>query len=66
MRLHKTLVEKLVRIYATYGGYRDETRLRSELEALDLMPYARQDGLEILVDAEEYKKEADSIKHAKR
>ena len=57
MKLHHTLVEKLVRIYTTYGGYREEHRLRDALGKLDLSEYQRQSGETILVETSELKKQ---------
>tara|TARA_B100000214_G_C23902708_1_gene597308 strand:+ start:112 stop:306 length:195 start_codon:yes stop_codon:yes gene_type:complete len=44
MKLHPTVVEKLIRVYTTYGGHREETKLRSELLRLDLTSYTQQAG----------------------
>lgn len=44
MKLHPTVVEKLIRVYTTYGGHREETKLRAELLRLDLMSYTQQTG----------------------
>jgi hypothetical protein len=44
MKLHPTVVEKLIRVYTTYGGHREETKLRAELLRLDLMSYTQQAG----------------------
>ena len=57
MRLHHTLIDRLVRIYTTYGGYREETRLRDELARLDVSKYDRQTGEAILVATEEMDKQ---------
>lgn len=56
MRLHKTLVDKLIRVYTTYGGHREEKKLREELAKLDVAIYRRESGEQILVEAEELKK----------
>jgi hypothetical protein len=42
MKVHPTVIEKLIKIYTNYGGYREEHRLRDELKKLDLTPYTRQ------------------------
>ena len=39
MRLHPSVVKKLLKIYETYGGHREETKLLSELSRLDLSVY---------------------------
>jgi hypothetical protein len=58
MRLHHTVIDRLVRIYTTYGGYREETRLKEELSKLDLTAYERQTGESILVESQELRKQA--------
>ena len=56
MRLHSTVIEKLLRIYANYGGYPEEKRLRQMLQEMDLTEYKQQTGQKqsILVLTEEY------------
>jgi hypothetical protein len=56
MRLHPSAVKRLLKIYDTYGGYREETKLRQELEAFELTVYTRQSGgqEEVLVPTDEY------------
>ena len=44
MQLHPTVIERLIKIYTTYGGYREEHRLRDELIKLNLSPYTQQTG----------------------
>ena len=56
MKLHQSLVDKLVRVFTTYGGYREETRLKNELANLDISVYERATGESILVETQELKK----------
>ena len=58
MKLHPTVIEKLVKIYATYGGFREETKLRNELTKVDLTSYTQQTGMQstFLVLTEDIKK----------
>lgn len=42
MRLHPTTVKRLVKIYETYGGHREESKLLKELTRLDLSVYHQQ------------------------
>lgn len=59
MRLHPSVIEKLIYLYETYGGYSDERKLRTALNNLDLTPYERKttnDQEMILVLTEEYMK----------
>jgi hypothetical protein len=44
MQLHPSVVDRLVKIYTTYGGYREEHRLREELKKVDLTPYDQKTG----------------------
>ena len=55
MRLHPSAVRRLLKIYDTYGGYREETKLRQELERLDLSSYQQQTppNQEVLVCTDE-------------
>lgn len=58
MKLHASVVEKLIYILKTYGGYEDEKKLKVHLEALDLTVYERKtNGQEmVLVETAEYVK----------
>jgi len=54
MRLHPTAVERLLKLYDVYGGYREDTKLRKALSTVDLSVYERQkDGVEVIVVTEE-------------
>ena len=55
MRLHPSAIQRLLKIYDTYGGYREETKLRQALENLDLSAYQQQQppNLEVLVCSDE-------------
>lgn len=53
MKLHATVVEKLVHLYETYGGHRNEAKLKSMLQQVDLSEYERQTGEKILVMTED-------------
>ena len=41
MKLHPSVVEKLLYLYKTYGGYQDERKLRQHVANLDLTVYER-------------------------
>ena len=59
MKLHPSVIEKLLRIYVNFGGFQDERKLKEQLLKLDLTPYERkttQDQEVILVDTDEYMK----------
>lgn len=51
MKLHSSLIDKLIKIYETHSGHRNETRLRNVLAALDVSEYQRQTGEKIVVDS---------------
>jgi hypothetical protein len=58
MKLHKTVVEELVRIFQIHGGHREEWRLQSELSKIDLTTYNQQTtGNQILVLTKHLQKE---------
>jgi len=49
MKLHSSVVEQLIRLYATYGGHREELKLKNELSKVDLSVYEQQTGEKQLV-----------------
>jgi len=54
MRLHPSTIQRLLKIYDSYGGYREETKLRQALEELDLSSYHQQThNREVLVCTDE-------------
>jgi hypothetical protein len=59
VKLHPSVIEKLIKIYESNGGFQDFTRLRAALAKLDLTPYERkQNGQDtILVTTDDYVKE---------
>ena len=57
MKLHNTMIEKLIQIYTTYGGWQGEKKLKAELEKLNLAVYNQQGtGNQVLVDADALEK----------
>ena len=44
MKLHDTAIERLIKMFTTYGGYREESRLRDALKNTDFSEYQRQSG----------------------
>ena len=44
MRLPPVTVKRMLKIYETYGGHREETKLLEELSRLDLSVYQRTTG----------------------
>lgn len=60
MKLHRSVVDKLLSIYTNFGGFSNETKLKQQLEKLDLTPYERkttENQEVILVLTDEYVKE---------
>lgn len=57
MKLHPSVIEKLLNIYVNYGGFSNETKLRQQLNKLDLTVYERKTTLNqemVLVLTEDY------------
>jgi len=53
------LIDRICSLAETYGGHRNEYRLKEEIKKLDIAVYRRQSGEEILVnqrDIENYLK----------
>ncbi len=60
MRLHQTVVAKVLNAFQNLGGHSDDTKLRKFLETMDLSAYTRKEsGETILVETKEYLKEID-------
>ena len=58
MKLHNTVIEKLIKLYANYGGYPEERKLRNVLNELNLDTYDQQTGTKntVLVLSEDLEK----------
>ena len=57
MKLHNSVVEKLIQIYENFGGFQDNSKLVRAINQLDLTPYERkttQNQEVVLVLTEEY------------
>ena len=65
MKLHPTLIEKLVKIMEVNSGWTGESKLKNALAELNVAIYKRQDGTEVLVDAEELRRYATGVANAK-
>lgn len=59
MRMHVSVVNKLMYLFQNYGGHERDIKLQKMLEEIDLMPYERQSGSQevILVLTEDYMKQ---------
>ena len=56
MRLHDTVIERLIRLCDNYGGHREQTKLREELNKIDLSEYTQNKGSTVLVLTDELQK----------
>jgi len=58
MKLHASVVEKLLYLMQTYGGFENEKKLRAHLDQVDLTVYERKTGNQdmVLVLTEDYVK----------
>lgn len=66
MKLHVSVIERIVHLYETYGGHRDEKRLRNVVAELDLSEYTRQSGEKILVLTEQLDQEREQQQTVRR
>jgi hypothetical protein len=44
MKLHPTVIDRLIYLFENYGGHVDNYKLRQHLNALDLTPYEKKTG----------------------
>ena len=56
MKLHQTLVDKLLKLMEINSGWQEEWKLKAALEGLDVSVYTQQDGNQILVPTQELNK----------
>ena len=56
MKLHDTLIDYLIRLYTTHGGYKEELKLKERLKSVDISVYQQTTGKEILVLTDDLKK----------
>ena len=53
MKLHPTLIEKLVKVMEVNSGWANESKLKKALASLNISVYTQQTGEEVLVDGDE-------------
>ncbi len=53
MKLHSTLIEKLVKVMEVNSGWANESKLKKALASLNISVYTQQTGEEVLVDGDE-------------
>ena len=56
MRLHDTVIERLIRLCDNYDGHREQIKLRDELNKIDLSEYTQNSGSTVLVLTDELQK----------
>ncbi len=56
MKLHSTLVEKLLTIFEVNSGWPEQRKLREALNRLDLSAYTQKTGTAVLVATTDLKK----------
>lgn len=61
MKLHTSVIERLVSLFEMHGGHRGENRLRNALGEVELSEYDRKSGEKILVLTEELDREMAQI-----
>ena len=57
MKLHNTLIDKLLKIYEINSGWKEEWKLKQALQKLDLTVYKQATGQEVLVDTQQLEQE---------
>ena len=53
MKLHKTMVDKLLKIMEINSGWKEEWKPRKALEQVDMTVYTQNNGNQILVDTKD-------------
>ena len=53
MKLHHTLVQKLVVLFEVNSGWPEQKKLKEALAKLDVTVYKQQDGTEVLVSTKQ-------------
>jgi hypothetical protein len=58
MKLHFSVIQKLIYVFQNYGGHENDVKLKEQLVNIDLTPYERKTGNQdlILVLTEDYMK----------
>ena len=57
MKLHETLVQKLLKVYEVNSGWTEERKLQEALRRLEFGIYTQSNGQKVLVAAEDLKQE---------
>lgn len=68
MKLHHSVVERIISLVESYGGSMNQERLRKKIAELDLTPYEQKlnnSGRIILVSTEDYENQLKNVKTVK-
>lgn len=59
MKLHPSVIDKLIFLFENYGGHINNVKLRQQLDGIDLTPYEKKTGSQevILVLTEDMMKQ---------
>jgi len=63
MKLHSTLIEKLVKIMEINSGWQGESKLKKALASLNISVYTQQTGEEVLVDGDEMARQLTNLQN---
>ena len=53
MKLHETMVQKLLKVYEVNSGWSEEHKLLAVLRSLDISVYTQENGNQVLVPTED-------------
>ena len=53
MKLHETMVQKLIKVYEVNSGWTEEKKLLAALRSLDFSVYTQENGNKVLVPTEQ-------------
>ena len=53
MKLHRTMIEELLKTYEVNSGWTEQHKLRTALERLDFSVYVQENGTQVLVPTKE-------------
>ncbi len=66
MKLHSTLVDRLLKLMEINSGWKEEWKLKAALNNLDISVYTTEKGEKILVPTEEYQKYLNTANNAEK
>ena len=66
MKLHSTLIEKLLTIYEVNSGWPEQRKLREALAKLDLTTYTQKTGTNVLVATDDLNKAKENLREGNK